>query len=129
MARQLDDIAERGDMIAILTASESVIYGRFGYGAATVRVDVAIDTARSGYLIEPAPSGRCRLLPKAEAMPVIKAVYDATRSQRAGAVNRDDWWWTLVERDRPADRHGASALFFVVHEDRRAKPMGTRRTG
>ena len=54
-------------MIAILTASESVIYGRFGYGAATVRADVAIDAARSGYLIEPAPTGRCRMLPKAEA--------------------------------------------------------------
>jgi predicted acetyltransferase len=117
MARQLDDIAGRGEMIAILTASESVIYGRFGYGPATARVQIALETARSSYLIDAADPGRCRMLAKADALPVIKTVYDACRSQRAGSVQRDDWWWHAVEQDRPADRRGASALFFVVHED------------
>jgi predicted acetyltransferase len=117
MARQLDDVAGRGEMLAILTASESSIYGRFGYGPATARVETVVDSARTGFLVEPSAPGRCRLLTKADALPVVKAVYDSCRLQRAGAVNRDDWWWQLVEVDRPADRDGASALFFVVHED------------
>lgn len=117
MARQLDDIDERGEMIAILTASESAIYGRFGYGPATVRAQIAVETARAGYLVDADAPGGCRLLVKADALRVIKPVYEACRSQRAGAVQRDDWWWHVVEVDRRDDRHGASALFFVVHED------------
>lgn len=117
MARQLDDIAGRGDTIAILTASESLIYGRFGYGAATFRTSVDIDASHGAYLVESAAGGRCRLLPKSEAMPIITRVYDSCRSQRAGAVGRDDWWWQIFERDRLDRRHGASPLFFVMHED------------
>lgn len=124
MARQLDDVAARGEMIAILTASESVIYGRFGYGAATARAAIAIDTARSRYLVESTAPGRCRLLAKAEALPLVAQVHDACRSQRAGAVNRDPWWWKSLAADRPARRDGASALFFVVHEDASGRPDG-----
>ena len=35
MDEQLDDVASRGEPLAALTASESSIYGRFGYGQAT----------------------------------------------------------------------------------------------
>ena len=36
MRRQLDDVRDRGEPLAALWASESIIYGRFGYGLATV---------------------------------------------------------------------------------------------
>ena len=124
MTRQLDDIAERGEALAILTASESVIYGRFGYGAATAKAVTSIETARSGYQAEATPPGRCRMMAKERAMPVIKAVHEACRTQRAGAVVRMNWWWEWLERDRPADREGASANFFVVHEDGDGQPDG-----
>ncbi len=35
MDEQLDDVARRGEPLAVLTASESSIYERFGYGTAT----------------------------------------------------------------------------------------------
>ena len=35
MRAQLRDVAERGEPVAVLRASEAVIYGRFGYGAAS----------------------------------------------------------------------------------------------
>ena len=35
MEEQLADVAERSEPLAVLTASESAIYGRFGYGLAT----------------------------------------------------------------------------------------------
>ncbi|MDV9178640.1 GNAT family N-acetyltransferase, partial [Streptomyces sp. W16] len=37
MRRQLDDVRSWGEPLAVLTASEPVIYGRFGYGIATLR--------------------------------------------------------------------------------------------
>src|SRR6266540_6846971 len=33
--RHFDDVAGRGEPVSILLASESIIYGRFGYGPAT----------------------------------------------------------------------------------------------
>ena len=35
MRRQLDDVRDRGEPLAILWASEAVIYGRYGYGRAS----------------------------------------------------------------------------------------------
>jgi predicted acetyltransferase len=35
MRRQLDDIRSRDEPLAVLTASEPAVYGRFGYAAAT----------------------------------------------------------------------------------------------
>src|SRR5260370_35859451 len=55
MRRQLADVRERGEPLAILTASESVIYGRFGYGLATSVARLSIDRA-SPPLPGPGPS-------------------------------------------------------------------------
>src|SRR5690348_16098260 len=46
MRRQLDDVRSWGEPLAVLTASEPAIYGRFGYGLATRRLAADIDTAR-----------------------------------------------------------------------------------
>ena len=40
MRAQLDAIAARGEPVAILWASEEAIYGRYGYGMATVRMSI-----------------------------------------------------------------------------------------
>ena len=38
MRRQLEDVRDRGEPLAGLFASEGAIYGRFGYGLATLVV-------------------------------------------------------------------------------------------
>jgi predicted acetyltransferase len=43
MGSLLDDAVDRGEPLAMLHASESVIYGRFGYGAATWGDSLEID--------------------------------------------------------------------------------------
>jgi predicted acetyltransferase len=40
MRQQLRDVRERGEPVAMLLASESVIYGRYGYGLATHQVEL-----------------------------------------------------------------------------------------
>src|SRR5579875_1096169 len=49
MARQLDDVAAAGEALAILTASESGIYRRFGFGIATYQAAVAVETRFSAF--------------------------------------------------------------------------------
>ena len=52
----LADFRERQVPLAILTASESVIYGRYGYGLASSYQSVAIRTERSAYAAVAGPS-------------------------------------------------------------------------
>lgn len=118
MARQLDDVVARGEVLAVLTASEAGIYGRFGYGLAARLQRVAIDTSGGLPLwVEPAVGGRLRLVPDpAEHRGAAADVYDRVRRTRVGEMDRTDRQWTYVERDPEAGRGGASARFCVVHE-------------
>src|SRR6059058_2975727 len=42
MRHQLADIAARGEAVAALFASESVIYGRYGYGSASMELQLTV---------------------------------------------------------------------------------------
>jgi predicted acetyltransferase len=117
MRRQLDDIAAGPEPVAILTASESLIYGRFGYGMASrgVRQWLAVGHAR----LRPDASvagGRLRLLTIDEARAALPEAYERIRSGRPGWVRRSHAWWeTHVFLDRPDDRDGGTALFVLAH--------------
>src|SRR5262245_59609569 len=86
MDRQLDDVAERGEPLAALTASESLIYGRFGYGLATFTTRWELETDFSEFAQAPDAGGRLRLLDKATAAPLVGPVYDAVARSRVGEV-------------------------------------------
>src|SRR6185312_7373928 len=58
MNRQIADIAAGSEPLAALFASESVIYGRYGYGVATRHLDYTI---KRGEALLPAPASRPRL--------------------------------------------------------------------
>jgi predicted acetyltransferase len=53
MRRQLDDVRSWGEPLAVLTASEPPIYGRFGYGAASFQIHAEIDTSRVELSVPP----------------------------------------------------------------------------
>ena len=57
MRRQIDDIHERGEPIAVLWASDARIYGRFGYGRAVLALELH-DPARRGRAELPGARGR-----------------------------------------------------------------------
>ncbi|HMJ76505.1 MAG TPA: sterol carrier protein domain-containing protein, partial [Iamia sp.] len=102
-----------------LTASESVIYGRFGYGLATrgVRQRLAVGHARLRP-DAPAASGRLRVMTIDEARAALPAVYERIRVGRPGWVRRSEAWWeTHVFLDRPDQRDGATALYVLGHHD------------
>ncbi len=117
MRRQLDDIAAGPEPVAILTASESVIYGRFGYGLATRGVRQRLAVAHARLRPDAAMAdGRLRVLTIDEARAVLPDAYERIRPGRPGWVHRSPAWWeTHVFLDRPDDRAGASALFVLAH--------------
>ena len=126
MERQLDDVVARSEPLAILTASESSIYGRFGYGLSVSHVVLEIDATRSAFRAgaEPSAPGRTRLLSRADAAGPLQAAYERCRLLRAGAITRSPESWELRLRDRERWRDGASGMFIAIHEDTDGQPDG-----
>ncbi|MGW7492516.1 GNAT family N-acetyltransferase [Streptomyces sp. NPDC054786] len=99
--------AADGRPLACLWASESAIYGRYGFGAATELYGIEIDTSRP-LALRLAPDSRpLRLIDPAEAPAVLAPRYDATLPQRAGRFTRDASWWRAGALDLNGARMNA----------------------
>lgn len=126
MRHQLDELHdERREPVAALWASESAIYGRFGYGLASRYVRMAIATGNVS--IRPDVSrgpGRMQLCTRDQAIPALHAVYEAVRARRVGYLDRRGKWWDARLFDPERWREGATALRFVVHSDDAGQPDG-----
>jgi predicted acetyltransferase len=115
-----DDARARGEIGSVLTASESIIYKRFGYGAATWRLGCSIRREYARLAAPPSDPGRMRLVARGEADVIYREVYEQCRLGRAGMVSRPDYWWPEVFWVTETGR----ALFDAVHEDADGRPDG-----
>ncbi len=117
MRRQLDDVRAWGEPLAVLTASEPAIYGRFGYGNATVSLTAEIDTTRVRLSV---PDGtddvRVRYAVPADVLDVCEAVYARLVPARPGMLARRPGWERLGVLDPEGERDGASPLQCVLAE-------------
>jgi predicted acetyltransferase len=112
MTAQLEDVRDRGEAIAALWASEDTIYGRYGYGPASQRVDAKMEKVwidlRPGL---PAREGEVRLVDKDEASRVIPRLYEQIRRRTTGFISRSpDWWQTRFFEDPEWRRNGAGPM-------------------
>ena len=125
MRQQLSDIRERSEPLAALWASESIIYGRFGYGLAAEGVELRVERTRTAFAHEPPVCGRARLVSRDEALAAWPAIYDQVLSTQPGMYSRSEAWWR--ERAlRPSEgRAGFSGNFYVQYEEDR--PLGYAR--
>lgn len=114
MRRQLDDVHERGEAISMLTASEGAIYGRYGYGPATVETVWELDRAGARWRQRPDP-GAIELVDTEAARPLLAQVHDAARRAQAGDVRPHPAWWDEVVRDAHRNHDGLGAKFFALH--------------
>ena len=119
MRRQLADIRDRGEPLAVLWASESLIYSRYGYGRAMWHANFTLYRGEGALArTAPADSGlRLRIADPVAAMPELAKVYDAVLPSRPGFIARNESWWQRTVHD-PADRRqGTSPLHCVLAED------------
>jgi predicted acetyltransferase len=122
MRRQLADVRDRGEPLAVLWASESVIYSRYGYGLAMWHADFTLYRGE-GTLAATAPAApasgglRLRIADPAAALPELAKVYDAVLPSRPGFIARNEPWWRGVVYDPPDRRQGLSPLHCVLAED------------
>ncbi|MEV4424202.1 GNAT family N-acetyltransferase [Streptomyces sp. R-07] len=117
MRRQLDDVRSWGEPLAVLTASEPEIYGRFGYGAATYAALATIDRTRVRLTVpEGADDVTLRVTTPAEALEATEAVYAKLVAGRPGMLARRPGWERQALLDPPGDRAGASPRLCVLAE-------------
>ncbi|MDI6102059.1 GNAT family N-acetyltransferase [Actinoplanes sp. NEAU-A12] len=118
MHRQLREIAAAGrEPVAVLWASETSIYPRYGYGAAASRLFFNIMNREVRLPAPPQePSGRLRMAEPDSLLADMTKVYEQMRPDRIGWSSRDDRWWRFVLGDPESHRDGATKRYAVVHE-------------
>jgi predicted acetyltransferase len=124
MRRQLEDIPGRGEKLGILYASESVIYGRFGYGMATSQARYEIDTRHRHLVRKPDAPGTVRLIDKDEAAKLLPPAYRRAASCQPGALSLSPNWWEYWLTDPERWWRDSSGRFYAVYEAKRGKPEG-----
>lgn len=124
MRAQLADVRERGEPLAALWASEETIYGRFGYGLASISQNM--DAERSSVAIrrELPRDGSMRLVAHDEALRTFPRLYERVGRSRPGMIVRTRDWWSIRRLDdRPETRRGGGPLVRALLE-RDGKPVG-----
>lgn len=117
MRHQLEQVAERGEPLAALWASESLIYGRFGYGPATTRAVLSGTNRRLGFLPGVALSGSVDEVTREQYLAVAPGLHESMRPERPGTMVRDQHVWEFALFDLEFARRGASELHYVLHYD------------
>jgi predicted acetyltransferase len=120
MRRQLDDVRQRGEPLAVLWASEATIYSRFGYGRASWHLGFTFGRGEGALAATARAADRglgLRLADPSAALPELAKVYDTVLSARPGFFVRNDSWWQRTIRDPADERQGASPLRCLLAED------------
>ncbi len=120
MRRQLTDLAARGEEpVAVLWASETPIYARYGYGRASTNAYFRFERG-DGALAATAPADPALALRLAEpqaATAELAKVYDTVLATQPGFFARTEDWWARVLQDDPDERHGFSPLRCLLAAD------------
>ena len=115
MQQQLRDVHDWGEPLAILWASESGIYGRYGYGLAVPEMTIELERDQATFKTPLPPRGRTRLLPRQDAAKIMADVYDRARVTVPGMLTRTtDWWEAHTFGDH--DEKKEPPAFYVVLE-------------
>jgi predicted acetyltransferase len=93
MAEQLPDFARRGHVLAGLHASETTIYGRFGYGPSTYGKTVRLAKPQARWAPEVPAAGQVRFLSAEESITRVPEIYRSIGLHRPGMIARPDVWW------------------------------------
>ncbi len=119
MRRQLADVSERGEAMAVLFASESGIYGRYGYGRASWHAAYRLERGE-GALAPGAPADpglRLRVAEPLSARAELAKVYDLALAERPGLYARTEPWWDRLLTDLHSEDGASQQIRCVLAED------------
>jgi predicted acetyltransferase len=128
MRRQLHDVRDAGEPLAALWASESSIYGRFGYGLAIQAMQVKLRREWSKLRFGASEQENVRLVDVEEAREKWPAAWERAGRGVPGWVSRSQKWWDLRILQDPKDwRDGFTANYYATYEDGAGEVRGLAR--
>ncbi len=116
MRALLEQATEREESIAVLWPSESGIYGRFGYGPATLSEHWQVHSMRTAFAHAPESPGKLRFVDHDKALKLMPVVWNEASTQRAAFMDRTERRWSYFIFDEERVRGGWSGMFHVVYE-------------
>lgn len=130
MTTDLSEARERGDVFALLTATDGLIYGRFGFGVATNARRLEINTG-DRFQLTTAPTGRAVFADPTKIIEVRQTIFEQFHANQFMSVSRPahhwhtgyDWYNFRSRDDRAAvhlDESGTpdAAVVFSIEKDR-----------
>ncbi|HWM34586.1 MAG TPA: GNAT family N-acetyltransferase, partial [Pseudolysinimonas sp.] len=113
---ELGTAAALGLPLAMLTVSESSIYGRFGFAPAAMAADWKIDTRKAGWT-GPVPEGRVDFVPVERWRALVPGLHDTARLLSPGEVEMWPGRWDQAAGILSEDTGFTKALRAVQYTD------------
>jgi predicted acetyltransferase len=113
-----NDSEQRGDPLAALSASQSGIYERFGYGVASrvwvTRLERSRAAMRDDVDVSP---GSVRYVEGDDALAHVEKTWERYRRSRPGEVARSAAWQEYLHKVRGRSSDGMSHAWYLAHPD------------
>ncbi|WP_457205253.1 GNAT family N-acetyltransferase [Nocardioides sp. P5_C9_2] len=121
----VEDLAQTSAPVAALTVSEASIYGRFGFGPASFRRRIEVDTTATFALRDFVDPGRVELVEPADLWDIASDVFARFHASSRGSVERPHFYraWQTGRYD-PATGSADDKLRAAVHLDADERPDG-----
>ena len=117
MSHQIEDIHQRGEALAALFSTESVIYGRFGYGVGSWRERWSIERQFTRFARPHESRGRIVFVDPEDITKDLPEISRRSAKDRPGVFQKPLYHW---ERESQASEHrqgGQGGLFYAVYEE------------
>jgi len=102
---ELRAAAAAGAPMAMLTVSESTLYGRYGFAPAAGSASWTIETKRAGWR-GPQPAGRVDFIPRQRARELLPLVHERMRTAAPGEIDVPGDFWDRFTATRPDIKDG-----------------------
>lgn len=109
--------------LAILTVSESTIYGRFGFAPATFGSTLKVDTTRAHWA-GPAVDGRVHFVPLEALAEWAPSFFERVRLDSPGAIEPWETMWNRIIPTTGETAEKAKGLRGVRYDDANGEPQG-----
>jgi len=120
---ELRSAADRNLAVAMLTVSESTIYGRFGFSPAALSADYEIDTRKARFT-GVVPDGRVQFVPLTQVREQAPAIIEANRLRTPGDITTWSHLWDRTFGLSTDDKDLAKRIRAIRYDDADGTPQG-----